>query len=268
MAQTQGETRVALITGASSGIGYATALAFARRGIHIVGTARREDRLHALGAEIAALPAPHGEFLSVAADVRDPISMKAAVFAALQNFDRLDMLIANAGIGQRGSIVDADWDDLDTLLRTNIDGVLHSIRAAVPALHESGGGHIVIVSSVTYAMVSPYAAVYAASKAFVSSIARSLRLELEADGIYVSEMVIGRTESEFAQNRLGASGYSEQAKSSRIPRMTAEQVAAGIVDAVERQRKTVILRWFDRLLLLASHVAPEWVGRRAMKQYK
>lgn len=266
--QTDSAARVVLITGASSGIGYATALAFARRGIHVVGTARRADRLQALGAEIAALPAPHGEFLPVAADVRDATSMKAAVFAALENFDRLDILIANAGVGQRGSITDSEWDDLAVLLRTNIDGVLHSIRAAVPALRESGGGHIVVVSSVTYAMVSPYAAVYAASKAFVSSMARSLRLELEADHIHVSEMVIGRTESEFAQKRLGASGYAEQAKASRIPRMSAEQVAAGIVDAVEQERKTVILRPFDRLLLLASRLAPGWVGRRAMKQYK
>ncbi len=260
------DTQVALITGASSGIGYATALAFARQGVHVVGTARREDRLHTLGEEIAALPGDHGDFLPVAADVRNADALQSAVDAAVTRFGRLDVLVANAGVGQRGAVVDAAWDDIDTLLRTNIDGVLHSVRAAVPAMRDAGGGHIVMVSSVVYSMVSPYAALYAASKAFVSSMAHSLRLELEADKIGVSVIVPGRTESEFANKRLGTSGYA--AKASSIPRMSAEQVASAIVESVEKKSRSVVMRPFDRMLLLVSRIAPDWVGRRAMKQYK
>jgi 3-oxoacyl-[acyl-carrier protein] reductase len=125
--------RVALITGASAGIGYATALEFARQGTHVVGIARRSERLLELSVKINALEGGHGKFLPVIADVQNADDMLYAVEQTMEKFGRLDVLVANAGIGHRGSIVDAKWDDLQTLLRTNIDGFLHSIRAAVPA---------------------------------------------------------------------------------------------------------------------------------------
>lgn len=261
------ERKVIFITGASSGIGYATALAFAKRGCDVAGTARRIEKLYELQAAVNALPAGHGDFLPILADVRDQDAVQSAVGQTVEHFGRLDVLIANAGLGHRGEIVEAEWTDLETLLRTNIDGVLHSIRAAVPVMRlDKDGGHIVIVSSIVYNMTSPYAALYAASKAFVSSLAKSLRLELEADNITVSDMRVGRTESEFSQRRLGEPGYSSAA--GRLPVMTAERVAEGIVDAVEKQRKTVALRSLDRLIMLANTLIPEFVGRRAMKQYK
>ncbi|MBC7872220.1 MAG: SDR family oxidoreductase, partial [Chitinophagaceae bacterium] len=172
---------VALVTGASSGIGYETALIFAKRGVHVAGTARRADRLSELESKIAALPQPHGDFLPISADVRDAQAMSEAVRQTVERFGKLDILVANAGLGQRGSVVDSNWDDLETVLRTNIDGVFHSIRAAVPEIKKAGGGHVILVSSVVYNIVGPYMATYAASKAFVSSLAHSLRLELQAD---------------------------------------------------------------------------------------
>jgi NADP-dependent 3-hydroxy acid dehydrogenase YdfG len=148
-------SQVVLITGASSGIGYATALAFARRGTHVVATARRAERLSALADAINALPTPHGDILPITADVTDAEAMNQAASQTLARFGRLDILIANAGLGQRGSLVDAPWDDLDVIVRTNIDGVLHSIRAAVPAMRQSGGGQIVIISSVAGQIAMP-----------------------------------------------------------------------------------------------------------------
>lgn len=253
-----------LITGASSGIGYATALAFARDGASIVGTARRADRLAELEHAIEDLD--RGAFVAVTADVRNPADIRHAVAEAVNHFDSLDVVIANAGLGQRGSVVDSDWDNLETLMRTNMDGVLHTIRAAVPEMRKSGGGHIIIVSSVTYNMVSPYAAVYAASKAFVSSIAHSLRLELEDDNIRVTDMLVGRTESAFSQNRLGEAGYGEKASS--LPRMSVEEVATAIVKASKGNRKSVALRWLDRVIMLGNLFVPDIIGRRAMKQYR
>lgn len=256
------ERKIALITGASSGIGYATALAFARRGILVAGTARRIDRLQTLEREITDFG---GEFLPIAADVREAQALADAVRSTVERFGRLDILVANAGIGHRGAIVDAQWDELDALLRTNIDGVLHSVRAAVPEMRKIGGGHIVIVSSVVYNMVSPYAAAYAASKAFVSSLARSLRFELADDNIFVTDMLVGRTESEFDTNRLGKGGRS----SSGIPVMPVEKVANGIVRVVlDRPRHRVALRWFDRLLMTANIFVPDIVGRMALRQYR
>jgi short-subunit dehydrogenase len=255
-------SRVIFITGASSGIGRATALAFAEKGDKIAGTARREDRLQALSESIDK-DTP-GEFLPLRCDVRDPAALEAAIRQVVEHFGRLDVLVANAGVGQRGSLIDSDWEDLETVMRTNMDGVLHTIRAGVPVMRRQGGGHIILVSSVVYNMTSPYAAIYAASKAFVSSIGRSLRLELEADDIKVTDMLVGRTESEFSKKRLGASGRS----GGGIPVMSAEEVAQAVVEASESDKKAVAVRWFDRLLLLGNMLVPELIGRRALKQYK
>ncbi|NWF68022.1 MAG: SDR family oxidoreductase [Chloroflexi bacterium] len=258
--------RVALVTGASSGIGYATALAFARAGYHVIATARRVERLAQLEAAVQALPAPHGDMLTLACDVQNADDVQNAVTQALARFGGLHVLVANAGVGQRGALVDAAWGDIETLLRTNIDGVLHSVRAAAPAMRAGGGGHIIIISSVVYNMVTPYTAAYAASKAFVSSIAAALRLELAADHIAVSDVLVGRTTSEFNQRRLGHSGYSERA--ARLPRMSAEYVAERLVRASSGRGGRFALRFFDRLIVLGNLLLPGLIGRLAMRQYK
>ncbi len=259
-------TRVVLITGASSGVGRAAALAFAARGWNVVATARRADKLLELEDAVAALPEPHGELLALAVDVRDASFVHSGVAAAVARFGRLDVLIANAGIGQRGSIVDSEWEHLEQLLRTNIDGVLHSVRAAVPAMRVSGGGQVILISSVVANMTAPYAASYSASKAFVSSIARSLRLELEPDGIAVTDVLLGRTDTEFNDKRLGQAGRSVSAP--RIPVMSVDFVAKALVRAAERRPKTLVLRWFDRLIVWANALIPGFIGRRALRQYK
>lgn len=257
--------QVALITGASSGIGYASALKFASEGYHVVGVARRLERLNELRDVIQVLPSQHGSFLPLEADVCDSRSLFAAVDKAEDHYGRLDILVANAGVGQRGDLVGSRWEDIEKVLRTNIDGVLHSIRASVPLMRRSGqGGHIIIVSSVAYNMVFPYAATYAATKAFVSSIAHSLRLELESDRIRVTDLLVGRTETEFNEKRLGNPGRSK----SGVPTMSANDVANVVFDAVQRNRKTITLRWFDRLLVVGNVLVPDLVGRMALKQYR
>jgi short-subunit dehydrogenase len=257
--------RVALITGASSGIGYASALAFAREGTDVAVTARRADRLAQLQAAVDALPEPRGKLLAITADVTGAAAMQAAVAATVARFGRLDVLVANAGVGIRGALADADWADAETLLRTNIDGVIHSIRAAVPALRQSGGGYIIIISSVTANMPSPYTALYGASKAFVSSLARSLATELAGDQIIVADMRVGRTQTEFSEKRLGKSG---RATSGGPSSMSADRVAEAVVRASRGKGGVVALRWVDRLIMLANTLAPGIVARFAVRQYR
>lgn len=257
------DAKVVLITGGSSGIGYVTALAYAKRGVKVAATARDAARLEPLQKEITALG---GECLPLSADVRDREAMIAAAKRTFEVFGRLDIVVANAGLGQRGPVADAEWGDLDTLIRTNIDGVLHTIRAAVPHLRKSGG-HVVIVSSIVWNMVSPYAATYAASKAFVSSLARSMRFELARDNIRVTDMRVGRTVTSFNANRLG--GERSPGAGGRIPEMPPEQVADAIVLAtLDQPQDTVNLRWIDRLIVFANRLVPNLIGWMAARQYK
>ena len=256
--------KVVFITGASSGIGRATALAFVKAGYHVAGTARRAEKLELLQQEINGLSASHGDFLPLTGDVSDAQSLMNATAKTVEVFGRLDILVANAGVGHRGSLVDSDWDGLQTLLRTNIDGVLHSIRACVPHMRQNGGGHIMTISSVAYNLISPYAASYAASKAFVTSIANSIRIELEADHIKVTDFLIGRTETEFNEKRLGEGAR----KGSSIPNMTANDVAEAILKAAKSPKNTVILRFFDRLIVLGNRLVPGIIGALAKRQYK
>ena len=256
--------RVVFITGASSGIGRAAALAFARAGCDVCGMARRAERLESLAAEIAALPGEHGAFLAAVGDVRRANDVAAAVDSAVERFKRLDALIANAGIGHHGTIADGDWAQIETVLRTNIDGVLHSVRACAPAMRAQGGGQILIISSVVAGVHTPYTAAYAASKAFVSSLAGSIRLELADDGISVTDVLVGRTATEFNQSRLGSS----QGNRGGLPTASAEDVAAALVTAVERKRRRVILSLFDRLILAGGALAPGVMARLAKRQYE
>ena len=254
--------KVALITGASSGIGRETTLVLLRAGIQVAGLARNTERLAEL--EVAARELP-GDFLACPGDVTLAASLERAVELTVARFGRLDILVANAGVGLRGDLVSSEWEALETLLRTNIDGVLHSLRAAVPAMRVGGGGHIITISSVAAPLVVPYSASYAASKAFVSSIAHSLRLELEQDNIRVTDMLIGRTATEFDERRMGA-GAREAGSS--LPVMRADEVAAAILRVIHRPRRSVTLRLFDRLVLLAGRLAPDVLGRMARRQYR
>jgi short-subunit dehydrogenase len=251
-------TRVVLVTGASAGIGYETALAFARHGDKVGATARRADRLKQLVSAATGLP---GEIQPYMADVRSADDMQRVVADMVERWGRLDVLVANAGLGQRGSIVDSAWDDLEVVLRTNIDGVLHSVRAAVPAMRRSGGGHIVTISSVVSLAPGPYSAVYAASKAALNTLARTLRVELAPDHIWVTNILVGQTHSEFAQARRGRPGRV----AGKLPTMSAEFVARRIVGESGRRHRTVTLRWLDRLINLSGLYLP-WLMDRIMER--
>lgn len=245
----QADPETFLITGGSSGIGRATARLFAALGHNVAVTARHLDHLQDLKRECEEADF-NGVIFPLQADVTDRDAMRRAVALTLAEFNRLDVLVVNAGVGHRGALLDATPEDIDTVLRTNIDGTIHTIRAAVPALRASGGGHIVLISSVLGAVPAPYVSLYSATKAATDALARSLRGELKADGIRVSVLWVGQTHTEFADKRLGTPGRV----ASRWPTMTPEQVAGGVALALERSPRTMTLRWVDALIV--------WGGRR------
>ncbi|MEA2057375.1 MAG: SDR family oxidoreductase, partial [Actinomycetota bacterium] len=164
--------KVALITGASAGMGAAAARALIGEGASVVLGARRRDRLDALVAELG------DSAVSMEMDVRDPSASRHLVDRALDRFGRLDILIANAGIGAYGGIMDLSDEQLSVMMDTNVAGTVWPIRAAVPHFLDAGKGDIVIVASVAGLRGAGDEAVYAATKFAQVGLAGGLDREL------------------------------------------------------------------------------------------
>lgn len=216
--------RRALITGASSGIGAATARALAALGAHVTVVARREERLASLRDELGP------ERCEVrAADVRD-----AAAVAALFEGDGHDIVVANAGLALGvASIQDGSTDDWSTVIDTNVKGVLHTVRAALPGLRSRGRGDLVVLGSVAGRQVYPGGNVYNASKHAVKAIYEALRLDNIGSGIRFTTVDPGLVETEFSLVRLGDPEAARAAYAGMTP-LTPADVADAIAYAVTR----------------------------------
>ena len=186
--------KVVLVTGASSGIGRATALRLAAAGHPVVLGARRTDRLDALVAEIEGTG---GQALAVPLDVAVLGSAQAFAAAALERFGRIDVLVANAGVMPLSPLSAGLVDEWDRMIDVNVRGLLHSIAATLPTMHAQGTGHVVTIASVGAYDVSPTAAVYCGTKFAARAITEGLRQE-SPRGIRVTTVSPGVTESELA----------------------------------------------------------------------
>jgi len=188
------EGSVAVITGASAGIGAATARTLVGAGANVALSARRTERLDALTQELGA-----DRVLGVTGDVRDPEHNEAQVAAAAQRWGRVDTVIANAGIGAYGGILDLDDDALREMVETNYLGTVWTVRAAVRHMREHGtGGDIVIISSVAGFRGGADEAVYAGTKHAQVGLGGSLDRELRGEGIRVTLVCPAGTSTEFA----------------------------------------------------------------------
>lgn len=185
--------KVAVVTGAAHGIGAAAARRFVGEGAKVVLADTSERGLRALGDELG------DDAAAVRCDVSESGDVDAAVQRAVAAFGGLDILFNNAGIGTGARIVDVAKADWDRVFAVNVGGVLHGIRAAVPALRERGGGAILNTSSVAGRCGSPGIAAYAASKAAVEALTRCAALELRDDGIRVNAIVPGLIRTRAAE---------------------------------------------------------------------
>lgn len=226
---------VTAITGASAGIGSATAVAIAADGGSVVVGARRRDRLDALADEL-------GDRVAVVEmDVRDPAGSRRLVDAAIARFGRLDALVANAGIGAYGGIMDLTDQQLSDMMDTNVAGTVWPIRAVVPHFLEAGTGDIVIVASVAGLRGAGDEAVYAATKFAQVGLAGGLDRELREQGIRVSTICPGGTATEFA---MGAGRTPDMPGLGEMLR--AEDVAAAVVTVLRQPRTMRTLVWSMR----------------------
>ena len=196
------DTKVVLITGATSGIGKATAEIFAKNGYRIIMTGRREDRLKELSESFSE--EHNADCHTISFDVRDTRAVKAAIENLPEEWKNIDILINNAGLS-RGlePIHEGNLDDWETMIDTNVKGLLYMTRAIAPYMVGRKSGHIINVSSISGTEVYPGGNVYSASKAAVSSLTRSMRLDLTKHNIRVSQISPGHVEeTEFARVRF------------------------------------------------------------------
>ncbi|THG30961.1 SDR family NAD(P)-dependent oxidoreductase [Naasia lichenicola] len=217
---------VILITGASSGIGAATAEAASAAGARLVLVARREDRIAALAERLPSA-------VAVRCDVTDLEQLRHAVQVGVDAFGGIDVLINNAGQGLHEPIEKVRADDFRAILDLNVIAPMVAMQAVVPIMRARGGGSIVNVSSGTTLMVRPGAGAYASSKAALNMLSAVARAEFAADGIAVSTVYPFITATEFHSSLRAGAGPADSGSAGLGPQpQSAEEVAAVILDLV------------------------------------
>src|SRR5215207_5459316 len=225
--------RVVAVTGASSGIGEATALACAEAGAAVSLAARRTDRIEALAERIRA---GGGTALAVATDVADEAQANAFVRRTHEELGRLDVLVNNAGVMLLGPIEDAPTDEWRRMLDANVFGVLYCTHAALPLMREQGGGHIVNVSSVAGRVSRAGSGVYNLTKHGVGAFSEALRQEVAGRHVRVSLVEPGATTTELRSHNRPEVQESINARFGSVEPLRAEDVADAIAYTVTRPR--------------------------------
>ena len=225
---------VVAVTGASAGIGAASARLLVEAGARVALQARREDRLAALVEELGADNA-----VAVPGDVRDPAAARLLVQGAVQAFGRLDSIVANAGMGAYGGILAATDDELTTMMRTNFDSTVWAVRAAVEQFRSAGeGGDIVLISSVAGLSGGADEAVYAATKFAQVGLGGALDREVRGEGIRVSTLCPAGVHTEFAIGHGRTEGDPELDDYLRP-----EDVGAAVVSVLQQPRRMRTTLW-------------------------
>ncbi|MFY0531829.1 SDR family oxidoreductase [Nannocystis pusilla] len=223
------ENKVVLITGASSGIGEATARLLAKHGAHVVLGARRTERLATLADEIAG---DGGSVRYRQLDVTQRADVAAFVAFAQATFGRVDVIVNNAGVMPLSNLEALKVEEWDRMIDVNIRGVLHGIAAGLPVMQQQKRGHFVNLSSIGGHYVVPTAAVYCATKFAVRAISDGLRQEVGGD-IRVTVISPGVTESELAET-ISDPGARDGMKEFRKIAIPAAAIARAILFAIEQ----------------------------------
>ena len=208
--------KVALITGAGSGIGRASALKFAREGAKVVAVDIQEEG----NAEtVASIRAEGGAATAVDANVTDSQAVRRMIGAAVEAYGRLDILFNNAGIAIRGTILDIDEEGFDRIFAVNLKGVFLGCKEAIPLMKSQGGGVILNTASQMGVVGVEASAVYPATKGAVIQLTRCLALDHATDGIRVNAICPGPIDTPLARNNRQQTGDPEAALANRLARI-------------------------------------------------
>ncbi|HOU13023.1 MAG TPA: SDR family NAD(P)-dependent oxidoreductase [Anaerolineae bacterium] len=251
------QLRVVVITGASSGIGAATAQLFSRKGWAVVLAARSHDKLQKMAAEMIA---DGGKVLAVPTDVTVKSDIENLVQKTMDAFGRIDVLVNNAGVGISGTLETVDMAQMDYVFALNTLAPIAVLQAVAPVMKAQGDGVIVNVSSLAEATGIPYMAGYGASKAALGYLSDAAAVELSPYGIAVIKILPGVTATEFSRNTLqaGRAVTLEDllAKVGLLTTVPPEAVAHSIWEAVRTRRPQTYVTAQDRFLGMAARFSP------------
>jgi short-subunit dehydrogenase len=246
--------QVAVITGASSGIGRELARRLAADGCAVGVLARRQDRLEALAAEIRAAG---GRAEYVVADVADRGQTLAAVGQLRDRLGPIDLLVANSGVGQPTEFEPPNGAVVDNMIRVNFLGVVYAIEAVLPDMLARGRGHVAAVSSLAAYKAFPGEAGYCASKSAVNAYLAGLRIQLRKRGIHVTTICPGFIETPMIANNHHPMPW----------KLSAEEAARRIAGALARRKKVYNFPWQTTLLVKAASWLPDWIISRVVGQH-
>ena len=244
------QNKVVWITGASTGIGEACAHAFARRGARLILTARSSDALDRVCRSVTPASA-----VALAADLGRPEQVPSLVERALACYNRLDVLVNNAGVGLYLPFWMADRTHLREMMEVNFFAPLELIRGVLPQMRRQGAGMIVNVSSVAGKIPLPWLTLYSASKAALNFVSDGLRMELRGAGIQVVSVCPGYVSTGFSQHVLGGEVPRVVADRKRFT-ITPGQCAEAIVRGVEKGKRTVVAPRIGWVLVAIARVLP------------
>jgi short-subunit dehydrogenase len=246
--------QVAVVTGASSGIGWALAKGLAAERCKVGLVARRTKELQTLAQEINQAG---GTAAFAAADVGDRKQAVAAIQEIATQLGPVDLLIANAGVGMPTLLDPVNVEDIETMFRVNVLGVVYAIEAVLPEMLRRGRGHLAAVSSLAAYKGMPGESGYCASKAAVNSYMEGLRIHLRERGIAVTTICPG-----FVRTPM------TQVNDFHMPwLLEADAAARRIVRALRRRRKVYNFPWQTTLLMKLTRWLPDWVMARSMRKY-
>ena len=245
--------KVVLVTGASSGIGEATARELAERGAAVALVARSEEKLAVLERAISA---SGGRAISVPADVSDEEAVREMVGRVVGEFGALDVLANNAGLGLSGRVAELRAEDLRYLFEVNLIGPLNCIQAVLP--HMKSGGRIINVSSVVGKRAIPKVGGYCATKSALNALSDSLRVEISGRGITVTNVYPGTTRTPFRENSRRT---KDEKRGWRPGGVTPEKVAAKVASAAEKGGRDVYVTTSDRLFVAGTALLPGLTDR-------
>ncbi|GGN14470.1 L-allo-threonine dehydrogenase [Dyadobacter beijingensis] len=249
-------SRIAFVTGATSGIGKATAEAFAGAGIDLVLCGRRQDRLDEVAGELSS----QVKVTTLLFDVRDKQAVLAAVNSLPDEWKNIDILVNNAGNAHGlGTLDQGDTDDWDAMIDGNVKGLLYVSKAIIPLLLARGKGHIVNISSIAGKQTYANGAVYCASKAAVEVISEGMRLELTQHGIKTTNVAPGAVETEFSLVRFKGDEEKAEKVYQGFDPLQAGDIADAILYAVNAPDRVTIA---DITILAGAQSAATTIHRK------